>query len=273
MKIQSFMKAVIALALVAGCQKVEKIDIAPPTVLFTAAGQSSSLTATALDADGKPVDKVEIKFASSDDSIATVDAAGKVTAVKSGAATVSAKSGEKEGLSKIEVRIPAKIVVTPTPVALVGLGATVALEAKVSDQIDRPIEGAAVNFAVADQAIAMVTDRTLTSKGVGTTKITASFGAVTQEFDVTVTMPEFATVAVDPAELSVKLGESGVVNANAKAADGNPVAGVSFTFASSDEKVATVDASGKVSPVAAGAVTITATAGDKSAVAKVKISK
>ena len=69
------------------------------------------------------------------------------------------------------------------------------------------------------------------------------------------------------------MGTSAALAVAIKAADGAAIAGVTPTFSSSNEKFATVDATGKVTAVKVGAVTITAKTGDKTADAKIAIKK
>ena len=68
------------------------------------------------------------------------------------------------------------------------------------------------------------------------------------------------SVEITPKSLTIKIDAIGQANAVAKDEDGNEMTTVAITYSSSDEKVATVDSSGKVTGVGAGKATITATA-------------
>lgn len=109
------------LVLATGCKKVERIEVTPPTSKLSEAGQTVSLKASALTKDGEPVEKVQFQFASSDPAVATVDATGQVSALKSGSATITAKADEKSGAASIEVVIPSAIVLKDAPTTLTGL--------------------------------------------------------------------------------------------------------------------------------------------------------
>jgi len=266
--------AMLATALVlGGCQKVTSLEVTPATVSLTAAGQSASLAVKILDQNGKVMEGVQLTFTSSSPQIATVDAAGKITAVKSGDATISAAAGEVTKGASVSVRIPAKITVTPSPLAITGIATSAELKGEVADDAGRPIPGATVAFASADPAVAQVAGSVVTSAGAGATKISATFAALRQDVEVTVALPEFATVTLEPAAPTAKVGEAVQLAASAKTAEGAAVGGVPFAFASSDEKIATVDAAGKVTAVKDGTATITAKAGEKTATAKVTIKK
>jgi uncharacterized protein YjdB len=260
-------------ALAAGCTKVEKIQVEPASLTINEAGKKSALKATALTADGKPVEDTKFTFASSDAKVATVDAMGSVVGVKSGTANITVSGAEKSATVPVEVSIPAAIVVKGAPFTLTGLGSTAALEGQVQDDAGRPVAGAAVEFNSADAKVAEVSGTTLTAKAPGTTKVTATSGALRQEFDVTVKLPEVDSVAIEGAPASLKVGESAQLNVTAKAADGAAIAGVTNTFTSSNDKLATVDETGKVTGVKPGAVTITVKNGDKTAEAKITIKK
>lgn len=268
---QSKLALVLVLTAVA-CQRIDRVEIAPKSVLLTTTGQTASVSATAFNAEGKGMEGVKFAFTSSAPGVATVDATGAIAAVKSGEAEITAKVGEKSSAIKVEVKIPAKVTLA-APARLVGLGATAELDAKVLDQLDRPIEGAAVTFALADTSFALVAGSTITAVAPGQTRLVASFGAFKAEADVVVELPAFAAITIEPATSTIKIGEGSSLITTVKNAEGGAVAGVPVTFASSDAKIATIDASGRVTGVAAGKAKITATAGDKSTEVEVVIKK
>ena len=272
-KMFSHLMLAAAVTLAAGCKKVERIEVQPASLTMSEAGKKDMLKATAMTADGKPVEDTKFTFTSSDTKVATVDAMGTVVAVKSGTATITVAGAEKSAKVPVEVSIPASVVVKGAPFTLTGLGTTATLEGQVQDDAGRPVAGAALEFTGADANIAEVSGTTLTAKGPGTTKLTATSGALRQEFDVTVKLPEVASVAIDAPPATLKVGETAQLNVVAKAADGAAITGVTNTFTSSNEKLATVDEMGKVTAVKPGAVTITAKNGDKTAEAKITIKK
>lgn len=114
------------------------------------------------------------------------------------------------------------------------------------------------------------TDGNITYKGSATWEITVEKKAVV----VTVSQ-----VSVSPATLDLSVSESKVVTATAVMTDQTKVTTASaFSFQSSDTKIATVDASGKVTGVAAGTATITVSYKDaqgntKSASCTVKVTQ
>jgi uncharacterized protein YjdB len=259
--------------LASACQKVERIGVAPARVSLSAAGQAVALSAQALTADGEPVEKAEFTFASSDDKVATVDATGKVTAVKSGSARITVTSGEVSASAPVEVVIPSALLIKDAPFTLTGLGSDTVVEAEVQDDAGRPLKEAKVEFASSDANVVQVEGNRLVARAVGSAKVTATSGKLTQEFEVAVQLPEVDTVAFETVPATLKVGESAALAVVAKAKDGGAIQGVSFTFSTSNEKIATVDATGTVTAVKAGAVTITAEGGSKAAETKLTIKK
>lgn len=273
MKLLNPLVAVALLSCVSACKKVERIEVEPKTVSFTEAGQKESLKARALTADGQPVEGVQFAFTSSDPRVATVDDKGTVLAVKSGSAHMEVQGDKKSAKVPVEVSIPASIVVKGTPLTLMGVGSTATVEATVEDDAGRPVKGAAVELSSADPSIAEVSGMIVTAKGAGKTTLSATSGALRQQVDVTVTLPEVASLAIEEAPASLKVGESVALRVIAKSADGAGIAGITPAFASSNEKLATVDASGTVTAVKPGSVTISVTNGDKSASTKITLKK
>ena len=78
------------------------------------------------------------------------------------------------------------------------------------------------------------------------------------------------SVALDKTTLALTIGDAGQLTATVAPEDATDKA---VTWSSDKTSVATVDATGKVTAVAAGEATITATAGDKTAICKVTVVK
>ncbi|HEY0095176.1 MAG TPA: Ig-like domain-containing protein [Archangium sp.] len=273
---KSFFNPLMAASVVllaSACAKVERIEVKPAKVALSEAGQSVALSAQAVTAEGKPVEKAEIAFASTNTKVATVDATGKVTAVKSGSANISVTSGEVSASAPVEVIIPSAILIKGAPFTLTGLDSETAVEAEVQDDAGRPVKEAKMEFAAADASVVQVEGNRLVAKAVGTAKVTATSGKLTQEFEVTVKLPEVDAVAFETVPATLKVGESAPLAVVAKGANGAAIKGVSFTYSTSDEKIATVDAAGNVKAVKAGAVTIKAEGGSKATEAKLTIKK
>jgi hypothetical protein len=126
--------------------------------------------------------------------------------------------------------------------------------------------GIVIGTAAATASSGVATFSTVGIRGTAGTSYTLSFGATgvtpaTQA--ISLTPGPIASVAVSPGTASLFVS-SEPLTAVAKDADDNVVAGASMTWASLNEALATVSASGVVTPVAEGTVLITATAAEKS---------
>src|SRR5207302_702560 len=82
--------------------RITRIDIARPAAPLVAGG-ALKLSATARTSNGDPRDDVTIGWTSDTSSIATVDAAGLVTAIAPGKATLRASSEAVSGTITIDV--------------------------------------------------------------------------------------------------------------------------------------------------------------------------
>jgi len=104
----------------------------------------------------------------------------------------------------------------------------------------------------------------------GTTTITATAGAVSASAPVTV-QQAVASVAVTPTSASIAVGGSTAFNATARDANGYVVAGATTTWSSGNPGIATVDGTGNVTGLSAGATSITAMSGGRSQIASVTV--
>lgn len=149
-----------------------------------------------------------------------------------------------------------------TPDAPAGLdpGQTLQFSASVLDAASNAVAGPLVSWISDDPNIAAV-DSTgrVTALLPGTTNITSSFGGATDTVSVTVNTPAVDSVTVTPT--SQTMVEGGVQQFDAEALDAgtNALTGLNFNWTSTDNLVATVDASGTVTAIGAGTTTIRAT--------------
>ena len=76
----------------------------PATLQLSALGETAQLTAEIRDQLGSPLQGAQVWWSSSEPAVATVDAAGLVTAIARGEATVTATSGQVGGTVSVAVR-------------------------------------------------------------------------------------------------------------------------------------------------------------------------
>jgi len=239
-----------------------------PNTLSLAAAATLSLHATGSYSDGSTKDLTSLaKWSSSDLKVATVSAAGVVTGVASGVATVAAQSGTFNGSATVTVNGGTanltSITISPANFSL-AINTTQQLTAigNYGDGSSRDLT-ALVTWSSSTIANATVSAAGLVDGvAVGSTTITATLGSVSNSTSVTVSAPTIASISISPADLTLPIGISQQFTASAVYSDGSVqdlVSGV--TWASSSTTVGTIDNTGLAAILAAGSTTITATVG------------
>ena len=242
----------------------------PPAVLSVAVapltspvpvGAQVTLTATVTVANGA---STAVAWSTSNPAVASVSQAGLLTGVAAGTATITATSvfdaGKSSSIQATIIQPPpsvTSVVVTPPTSALV-VGGQVALTATVA-----ALNGAstAVTWSTSNPAVATVSPAGLvTGTGVGSVVITA-----TSVFDASKSGSASLTISPAPAVLSVTVSAAPpaliVGTTSQLSAAVSVVGGASdaVTWRSSDPALASVSATGLVTALAPGSVTITAT--------------
>ncbi|MDE6402399.1 MAG: Ig-like domain-containing protein, partial [Muribaculaceae bacterium] len=207
----------------------------------------------------------DVDWLSSDSNIITIDKNGAIKAIGAGKANVIALAADGGGTfaqAEIEVLcIPVeKITLSQTDIPL-KKGQAVSLTATVlpEDATDKT-----VTWSSSDEAIATVDAKgKVTAVAVGKAVIKASCGAVSATCEVTVLPVMVESITLTPDVWSGMAGDYIQLVAVVMPEDATDK---SLSWTSSDEAVATVDDSGKVSIQSDGSCVITATANDGSGV-------
>jgi parallel beta-helix repeat protein len=251
---------------------VASVTVAPASASLQV-GQTVQLTATPKDASGNPLAGRVVTWASSNTAMATVSSSGLVTGVAAGSATITATSEGQSGTATVTVIFVPVASVTVTPAsATLGIGQTVQLTATPKDASGNPLSGRVITWASSNTAVATVSGTGLvTAIGAGSATVTATAEGQSGSSSITAIIVPVASVSVAPATATVQVGLTVLLTATPKDASGNPLAGRVITWASSNTAVAAVSASGLVTGVAVGSVTITATSEGKSGTATVTV--
>jgi eukaryotic-like serine/threonine-protein kinase len=162
--------------------------------------------------------------------------------------------------------------VTSAPATL-QVGDTAALRADVLDQANRPMSRP-VSWRSNDQRVArVIPGPRLVALAEGQINLTADAGdGVSGATSVRVVAVPVASVTVDPRELELEVGAPApALRVVMSAANGAPLADRQVAWESSNESVATVSSTGRVTAVAPGVVRITATSGSRSGSAEVRV--
>ena len=240
-------------------------DDAPAVTPETAATGESAETDEKL---AKAASKLTVEWTSSDESVATVDATGMVVAVSAGEAdiTASVTDSEMSAVCKVTVKVAAKDITVPDNLDVkLNDGNETTVEATVSPADATDVK---VSYASTDEAVATVDkDGRVQVLQPGECDITTTLmqdgEKVTEKTTHVKAFYEVESITLDSNEGKLTVGNSHTIKATV--APEEVAAETTIEWSSSNEKVATVDENGKVTAIASGEATITATVGEKSA--------
>ena len=240
-------------------------DDTPAVTPETAATGESAETDEKL---AKAASKLTVEWTSSDESVATVDATGMVVAVSAGEAdiTASVTDSEMSAVCKVTVKVAAKDITVPDNLDVkLNDGNETTVEATVSPADATDVKA---SYASTDEAVATVDkDGRVQVLQPGECDITTTLmqdgEKVTEKTTHVKAFYEVESITLDSNEGKLTVGNSHTIKATV--APEEVAAETTIEWSSSNEKVATVDENGKVTAIAAGEATITATVGEKSA--------
>ncbi len=208
---------------------------------------TATLEATSTDPDDT------FTWTSSDDTVASVNASGTVTAVAEGAATITATGSASANTGTTLVTVagdpPTTITLSPAEIAL-RPSQTATLEATSTDLEDT------FTWSSSGTSVATVdSDGTVTALSAGQTIIVAkgSHSATTGVATVTVSGATSVVVNLTPTQVVLRPLKTATLVASSTDTED------SFTWSSSDNTIATVDSNGLVAAIAEGQTTVTAT--------------
>ena len=242
---------------------------APAETPVIATGESATAETAAQDEKiAKAAEKLTLAWTSSDESVATVDETGTVTAVAAGEAEITAtvKDTEMQDVCVITVKVSAKELKVPDT-----------LDVKLNDTDETAIEAKcepkdasniSFDFASSDEEVATV-DKEGKVKVLKagecdiTTTLVQDGEKVTEKTTHVKAFYEVESITLDSNEGKLTVGNSHTIKATV--APEEVAAETTIDWSSSNEKVATVDSNGKVTAISSGNATITATAGEESA--------
>jgi len=248
-------------------------------------GASTDIQATGHFSDGTTVTPYdsEVTWTSSAPGTASVSASGLVSGVAAGTATITAAKGAIQGSAVVTVNASAAVLtsITLNPAAGVTLNvgqtadftatanwsngtSTVPYDSSVTWTINLP-NVATVNAAGVVTAIAA-----------GSAILTASANGLnaTAAITVSTSSPTLTSISLDPSSATLNVGETVDITSTAIWSNGTGTVPYDsyLTWTSSAPSVATVNAGGVVTAVAAGTATITASLGGVSRTAAITVS-
>ena len=240
------------------------LNISPASVDLSSFGETLQLTATVLDQNGQPIASAPVSWAIDDNSVATVDAGGLVTAVQNGSATVSATSSSASGTTSVTVaQRLASIDVSPAADTLFAVGDSLQLTAEPFDANGNPVQDVTITWSSEDDAVATVdSDGLVTAAGNGTANITAAAGGASGTATVTVSQVIVGMDVLPAATTFFSLGDTIRLVAAGVDANGHPGSNLTVTWMSENDAVAAVDSTGLVTAVGTGSTDVFATSGE-----------
>ncbi len=231
---------------------VEKIEL-DKSELRLYKGGTTLLTATIFPEDAS--DK-SFKWGTSDSSVATVDANGKVYAVGNGEATVfvSSSDGGFTAYCNVIVTTPVTgLSISPVEYTLESIGSSFTIKPTVSPE---EASDAGVVWNSSDtEVVSVSSDGTVTAVGPGTAAVTATTndGSFSASCTVTVKSPA-QHISLDKTSLKLLEGESARIVATVCPSNSTQK---DLTWTSDAPTVASVDANGNVTALKAGTAKVT----------------
>lgn len=230
-----------------------------PAAIRVPRGRTEPVSAVIRNAAGTILtERRVVTWRTSAPTIATVDADGTVTGVANGTASVTATVDGMSGVAAITVVDPvATVLVTPATVNL-SSGMTQQMTASARDAKGGAVTGRPVLWTSSNPAVVSIgASGVVTAVSPGSAVITATVEGVDATATVTVLRP-VASVSFTSLQPSLFIGRTMQLSVSARDAQGVTLTGRAVTWASSDLAIATISATGLVTAIAAGTVTVTA---------------
>jgi cysteine-rich repeat protein len=239
-----------------------------------ALGVDEQFTATGTFSDTSTQDLTSmVTWASTDQTIATIDAAGLATTVATGTTTITASLGGVMGMTDLTVTTATLVSIQVTPVnPSIALGldqqftATGTFTDSTTQNLTTQVLWTSSVDTIAQISNAAGSEGLATSLALGTTTITAAMGAVMGATDLTVTDAALVSIDVQPDDPTVALGVDQQFTAIGTFTDTTTQnITTQVTWGSSDDTVAQISnaagSEGLATTLATGTTTITATMG------------
>ncbi|HEU5304748.1 MAG TPA: Ig-like domain-containing protein, partial [Gemmatimonadales bacterium] len=246
--------ALVALALVGACgtepRVPSSITLTPPSISFTALGQTQQLASSVSDQHGDPLTDAAISWSTDNGAVAAVSSTGLVTAQGPGTAQIVAAAGSANATVSVSVvQAPSQLTKVSgdgqTATAGAPLGAPLVVE--VEDALGSPVAGVSVTFDPEGGGQVSPASSMTDAAGRAATILTTGLVAGIPQA-VTVSIPGLAisvsfsatTTAGPAASISIAAGnnQKAVVGQAVpvrpavvvRDANGNPVPGVAIEF-------------------------------------------
>ena len=171
-----------------GPQTPARVMVSSLSVSLNSLGSTHQLNATVFDRYSKTIPDASVTWTSGDGSVATVNAAGLITAVENGSAQITVTAGGASATAVVTVSQTAfRITITPPSGLLTEPGEILQLSAAVLDESDQPLSGVDVQWSSSNDSVAGVdSNGAVTAYGNGTARITATAGELLSYAEINV---------------------------------------------------------------------------------------
>jgi len=237
-----------------------------PSVISLPKGSQQQLAATGRFNDGSARDlTASVFWTSTNPAVATITAAGLLSSVAPGTASIKAVSDNITGSASLTVGAAALVSLSVTPAnPLIAKGQTQQFTATgtFTDGSAQDLTNSATWTSSSDAVATISAAGLATSVEQGSATIQAASGTIKSSATLTVGPPVLASIVVTPADSSILPGATKQLTATGNFSDGG-IQDLTSTavWASSSPSEATVSASGLVTGVNFGSATISATSG------------
>lgn len=247
-----------------GDGRVATVEVSQQSVTL-GVGSTLALQALVRDAAGKAITNRPVVWTSGDETIATVSAAGVVTAVRIGNVQIAATVDGRSAVTTLTVspRAVASVQVTPSDPRLL-VGASIKLSAQTLDENGAALDGRRVEWRSSDARVAAVDSTGMVigvAPGVATITVTSESRSIS--IGVSVSLVPVARIDVSPSSGTVVVGQSTQLTAVLRDSIGGLLGERMVSWGTSDVSIATVSSSGLVQGVAPGSATITVASAGK----------
>jgi uncharacterized protein YjdB len=239
--------------------QVAQVQLTPPSASLEA-GRTLVLVARPTDASGAAVTTRQITWSSNNTQVATVSAAGVVSARVPGEARIAASVGGQSATTTITVtgREVASVQVAPVSVS-VRVTRTAQLSASALDADGVPLSGRTFTWSSSNTSVATITQAgVITAVAPGAATITATTEGRSGQAAVTVTPEPVASVTIAPTRDTLAVGTDRTFVATVRDESGAALTGRTVVWNVSDPAIATVSSTGVVTARSPGTVTVVA---------------
>ena len=229
-------------------QQATAVVVSPGTQMLSALGDTIRLAALVTDRNAHEVVGVGPTWLSTDPDVASVNAAGRVTAESEGAALVIASLGSLSDTAQVAVSQAVEtLVVSPPSDTLVALGDTVRLNAELRDRNGSVIADATIAWASADGSVATVTSNGLvTAVANGTASVIASAGTASDTALIVVAQAAESILISPTADTLTALGDTVQMSAVVRDRLGAVVEAPTVAWSTTDPSVLSINPEGLV---------------------------